>query len=101
MPSRGERVYLRVEGMRFAKFINLPRWMPNFWSLLFFDLPKKDGYRVEMANSWRCSKSLANRVGILDFWQKRLKHPFNNLTNDLAKYDNFAKTLLYRAYLAT
>jgi len=37
------------------------------------------------------SKSLANGVGILDFWQKRLKHPSNSLANDMAKYDNLAK----------
>jgi len=47
------------------------------------------------------SKSLANGVGILDFWQKRLKHPSNSLANDMAKYDNLAKNLPHRAYLAT
>ena len=47
------------------------------------------------------SKSLANGVGILDFWQKRLKHPSNSLANDMAKYDNLAKNLPHRAYLTT
>ena len=50
-----ERVYLRVEGVRFVKFLNLPRWMLNCWRLFFLDLPKKDGCQVEMPNSWRCS----------------------------------------------
>jgi len=37
---------------------------------------------------------LANGVGILDFWQKRLKHSSNSMANDLAKYGNLAKTSL-------
>jgi len=52
-------------------------------------------------NSKSISKNLANGVGILDFWQKRLKHPTNSLANDLTKYGNLAKTLSHRAYLAT
>ena len=47
------------------------------------------------------SNRLANGVGILNFWQKLLKHPSNSLANDLAKYGNLAKTLPHRAYMAT
>ena len=47
------------------------------------------------------SKSLANGVGILDFWQKRLKHPSDSLANDLTKYGNLTKTLPHHAYMTT
>ena len=46
-------------------------------------------------------EQLANGVVNLDFWQKRLKHPSNNLANDLAKYGNLAKILPHRAYMST
>ena len=57
--------------------------------------------RLSKQKCWSISKSLANGVGILNFWQKCLKHPFNSLANDLAKYCNLAKTLSHREYLAT
>jgi len=47
------------------------------------------------------SNSLANGVGILDFWQQSLKHPSNSLANDLVKYGNLAKTLPHRLYMTT
>ena len=57
--------------------------------------------RLSKQKCWSISKSLANGVGILNFWKKCLKHPFNSLANDLAKYGNLTKTLPLRAYLAT
>ena len=73
--------------------------MPNL--TLFSETEPHSVQLLSQDGQQSISNSLANGVGILDFWQKPLKHPSNSLANDLAKYDNLAKTLSHRAYMAT
>ena len=67
-----ERVYLRVEGVRFAKFLNLPSWMPNCWGLFFLDLPNKkmmpnrDAQLLKMLNFVVFGKMLISRFTLID-----------------------------------
>ena len=73
--------------------------MPNL--TLFSETEPHSVQLLSQDGQQSISNILTNGVGILDFWQKCLKHPSNSLASDLAKYGNLAKVLPHSAYMAT
>ena len=49
------RAYIRAGRGKFPNLLKMPSWMSNCWTMIFLDLPKKQGCQVEMESCWRCS----------------------------------------------